>query len=1186
MKYLEKKRVPWRFGEITIFKNDEFVGRSLEIYGEWAQQEISFLKGFIESENCQNVVIAGANIGVQTLAFSNYMGTKGSISSFEVHPEVFSVLKENVENSFSENVELFNYGLWDKKSKIKVSEFIVEGVANFGGYSINEDLKRKKSPDSNVEEIDLFPLDDLYTSKCDLIFLDVEGGELNVLQGAKQIIQAQRPFIYGEARNLEEAIPIYTYLKSFGYELFLHMPLAFNPDNFHGNPFNIFGPNRETALWAIPCEAIDSVPLSLVQTSCLHRLQNYGDLVKKLGDLPYFDCQLYWANSKDSFSEENSEKKFLTLNSSQHFINFQLTDIGPVGCLRFDIGNKPGLVKFDFIKVITREGAIKKVLLNLDTAEKINAFCDKSGLEYFRDERNGIFLVLSDCAHFVFDLPEILISEIFEVEISLKWPSQFQKFYKTQKGIFTSLEHEIERYMLPQKEVILGLTSQVTDGQKTLSEEIKSLKGKVESSFKNLEERFDLQKILQQKAESRQINFEKGLENKLTAFTEKLEQLNSEQKKIQERQKESILNQKHFDENLQVIQTNQSANQHRGKEQITVLEQNLSENFEVQIHKLEKIQLALEPKKQKRFKMGSTVNIKTFLFESVPVLSTFLKKRSLKRQVKILKQHFLFEEDYYIEQNPDVAASPMDPARHYLVHGGFENRNPSAAFDSSFYLEQYNDVSKEGWNPLLHYILYGKNEKRIIKAVTNNGVNVHTLISPDQGRHTRHSSQNEKEYNEIEKQIDHVNLISRVKTEENYQVKFDPGMPGYKTLAEAIAEKLQYQQFVITFSHDDYLKSIGGIQLYLQDEQNALLDNEISYIQLFPTIHRPFELSPDPLDFQLTIQVDGHKIGSVKAVDLAWAISELAVENYRCISLNLHHLMSWNLKVVEYFLEKYPLAKKRFFLHDYFTICPQYNLLFNGRKFCGAPSVESNACTICKYGRTRQIYFPMFQQIFEKFKFEVIAPSEFALELWMEHFEIDENAVKIIPHQNLEKEDRSEERKSSGNKDRIRIAFLGHESYHKGWQTWRKLVSLLEKNKEYSLFHFGSRITGEYPEKFLPVVVSHSDRNAMQKQLEQHQIDLVFLWAIWPETYSYTYFESLSAGCFVITHVNSGNIAQQVNKRGNGIVLSSEEELFDFVNNREYFTGLLMKYKDKKEKKYSLSTNLESFNLLPTNLKN
>jgi|GEM_PF-3154079 len=82
----------------------------------------------------------------------------------------------------------------------------------------------------------------------------------------------------------------------------------------------------------------------------------------------------------------------------------------------------------------------------------------------------------------------------------------------------------------------------------------------------------------------------------------------------------------------------------------------------------------------------------------------------LKEDLKLLKQSPLFDADWYKQTYPDVAKAGVDPAEHYLRHGGFESRQPSPHFDSGWYLLQYPDVKRSGANPLIHYLLDGEKQ--------------------------------------------------------------------------------------------------------------------------------------------------------------------------------------------------------------------------------------------------------------------------------------------------------------------------------------------------------------------------------------------------------------------------------------------------------------------------------------------
>jgi len=77
-----------------------------------------------------------------------------------------------------------------------------------------------------------------------------------------------------------------------------------------------------------------------------------------------------------------------------------------------------------------------------------------------------------------------------------------------------------------------------------------------------------------------------------------------------------------------------------------------------------------------------------------------------------LENSGLFDKKWYLANNPDVGTATIDPARHYLLYGGFEGRDPGPHFSSAWYLNEYADVKDAGMNPLIHYIQSGKKEGR------------------------------------------------------------------------------------------------------------------------------------------------------------------------------------------------------------------------------------------------------------------------------------------------------------------------------------------------------------------------------------------------------------------------------------------------------------------------------------------
>ena len=87
-------------------------------------------------------------------------------------------------------------------------------------------------------------------------------------------------------------------------------------------------------------------------------------------------------------------------------------------------------------------------------------------------------------------------------------------------------------------------------------------------------------------------------------------------------------------------------------------------------------------------------------------------ERRLKEEIALLRRSPLLDPVWYRETYPDLGAAPIDVARHYLLHGAAEGRNPHPLFDTRFYLQQYPDVAATGANPLVHYLCFGVREGR------------------------------------------------------------------------------------------------------------------------------------------------------------------------------------------------------------------------------------------------------------------------------------------------------------------------------------------------------------------------------------------------------------------------------------------------------------------------------------------
>ena len=81
-----------------------------------------------------------------------------------------------------------------------------------------------------------------------------------------------------------------------------------------------------------------------------------------------------------------------------------------------------------------------------------------------------------------------------------------------------------------------------------------------------------------------------------------------------------------------------------------------------------------------------------------------------------IRKSGLFDEQWYLDKNPDVKRAKVAPIHHYIKHGWKEGRNPSVRFDTNAYLSENYDVANAQICPLVHYIDHGKAEGRPVHA--------------------------------------------------------------------------------------------------------------------------------------------------------------------------------------------------------------------------------------------------------------------------------------------------------------------------------------------------------------------------------------------------------------------------------------------------------------------------------------
>jgi len=237
-----------RHGVMLYNMNDDYIGRCLDMYGEFSELEVTLFRQFVRPG--MTVLEAGANIGAHTVALAAMVGAKGRVIAFEPQRVVFQMLCANLALNGIETVEARAEGVGDVPGKLTVPRPDYQRRGNFGGVALAR---------SGGDKVGVVSIDSLGLHGCDLIKADVEGMEAAVLLGAQRTIGKHRPALYVENDRPAGHRELVGTILGLGYRMWWHTPPLFNPNNFAGNPEDIFPAIASLNVVCLPKERIPNI---------------------------------------------------------------------------------------------------------------------------------------------------------------------------------------------------------------------------------------------------------------------------------------------------------------------------------------------------------------------------------------------------------------------------------------------------------------------------------------------------------------------------------------------------------------------------------------------------------------------------------------------------------------------------------------------------------------------------------------------------------------------------------------------------------------------------------------------------------------------------------------------------------------------------------------------------------------
>jgi FkbM family methyltransferase len=247
-----------RYGTLLYNVNDRYIGRALDLYGEYSEGEVVLFRRIVRPGDI--VLDVGANLGAHTIFFSTAVGPRGGVLAFEPQRLIFQTLCANMALNNVTNTVCYWTALTDAPGVMSVPVIDPRRPFNFGGVGLGEHTRG--------DQITVMRADSFALSRCRLVKIDVEGMELQVLRGATGLIERHHPVVYVENDRPDRSEALVRWIHALGYRLYWHRPPLYNPDNFLNNLHDEYpGIVSQNMLCVHPDQAVDVAELSPVQIS-------------------------------------------------------------------------------------------------------------------------------------------------------------------------------------------------------------------------------------------------------------------------------------------------------------------------------------------------------------------------------------------------------------------------------------------------------------------------------------------------------------------------------------------------------------------------------------------------------------------------------------------------------------------------------------------------------------------------------------------------------------------------------------------------------------------------------------------------------------------------------------------------------------------------------------------------------
>jgi FkbM family methyltransferase len=217
------------------FKNYLFIFSLFKIYTlKKDKKEKDFFQFLSLIPKDTAVLDIGANIGIMTVHLARIENV--TVYSFEPMPNNIMAFKRIVNHFGLKNVELFEMALGNTEGEVEmvmpvISSVRMQGLSHVVHESIqeNNEGERFRVP---LKMLDNLPQLRNSAKRISAIKIDVENFEFFVLDGAKQLIEKNKPVVYAELWDNDNRYKCFDLFDSLNYKTFVAVNdrlVLFNP---------------------------------------------------------------------------------------------------------------------------------------------------------------------------------------------------------------------------------------------------------------------------------------------------------------------------------------------------------------------------------------------------------------------------------------------------------------------------------------------------------------------------------------------------------------------------------------------------------------------------------------------------------------------------------------------------------------------------------------------------------------------------------------------------------------------------------------------------------------------------------------------------------------------------------------------------------------------------------------------